>query len=151
MYRHRGLGTSAFVPPQCLSFWQWPLTPECWSKDIPAWQAQQTMLSTQPVGGAPAPTQAQLDAVASGQMTSDQLVTQLAAAQGQSQQAIMAAQVQPVSDFYTGINSLLPGGGPGGGGGGPSLCSQTIMPPMCDSTLYWVGGGLAILVLLIIR
>ena len=94
------------------------------------------MLSTQPVGGPPAPTQAQLDAVNSGEMTPDQLVAQLAAAQGQQQQATMAAQVAPVSDLASvaaSAVSALPGMGP---------CTSNLFPPTCDYTVYLIGGGI---------
>jgi hypothetical protein len=66
----------------CSVWWQWAANPACWAE-------------TKPIAVPPAPTQAQLDGVASGQLTRDQLVQQLTNQQLAAQQAINASIVQP--------------------------------------------------------
>lgn len=136
MYQLRGLG----VDPSCLSFWSYLGSPSCWSYALPTWQAMAKSEATGPA----APTQAQLDAVASGQLTADQLTQQLANQQAQAQQQSNASQVVPVTDVYSVVGSALSNTDTSG-----NLCSQTILAGWCNSTIYWgLGITAGVLVLL---
>ena len=164
-YHLKGMGTTvvpaASVPSECTSWGSYLLTPECWVNPLPTWQAMANMtgqFSATPAGGPPAPTQAQLDAVASGQMTADQLTQQLANQQAEAQKAAMAAQVQPTTDpASVAANAIdaIPGGSTliaaGAGASDPNApCSMTIMSSVCDSTVYWGAGILAVVVALLL-
>lgn len=153
-YRFKGMGQLATVPSACLSYSSYFFTPECWSQSLPAWvQMQNVQYNPTPVGGPPAPTQAQLDAV-----SGDQLTQQLANQQAEAQKAAMAAQVQPTTDpasVAANVIDAIPGGSTliaaGAGASDPNApCSMTVMSSICDSTVYWGAGILAAVVALLL-
>lgn len=137
-----GMGTVS--PADCAgSFWTYATSPvSCWSKSQPGWAQEVAMEATAP----PAPTPTQLQQVASGQMTAEELTQQLANQQATNMKAYSASQVAPVTDVYSAVDAVLPGGGPGGNA---AACSMSMVSSVCDSTVYWgaaiVLGFLALL------
>ena len=99
----RGMGVDA---SQCTSFFSWALNSDCWGHSIPYWQQAMipggsglavpaaptgSVLTTPPASGAEA------------QATVDTLLNEQLAAQ----QAADAAQVQPVTDVYSVVDSVV--------------------------------------------
>jgi hypothetical protein len=120
----------------CTVNWMWALNPGCWSMTPSEW-AQLGSIMAPPAP--PVPTQDQLSAVASGAMTPDQLTQQL------SNQQMTAAQQAAASSVQYDTSVIAQAANPMGPGG----CEASIIPFICDSTLY-VGLGIGALVLLLL-
>jgi len=139
MYR---LGMGTVSPSECAgSFWTYLTSSSCWANDQPKWAQIAAMEQTGPA----APTTAQLQAVASGEMTADQLTQTLANQQAQSMQSYMSGQVQPVTDVYSTVDSALSTGS----GTNSGACSMSIISSVCDSTVL-LGGALGIGILFLL-
>jgi hypothetical protein len=127
----------------CSNSLYWVFNSNCWAMTPGEWETYAQLSST--VGPGPAaPTAEQLQAGSAGGDAAAQVTAQLAAGQAATQQTASAGQVatdvSPIANLAADINELT----------GSIGCTSSILPPICDSSIYIVGAvalGLAVLFL----